>query len=226
MHPAMNREILNTAILAASFLAVFGFAELGYHYFKFPAEATRKFVHITSGLLTLLFPLLIGNQWYVLFLCASFAVILIISMSTGLLPSINNVGRQTFGSLIYPAAVFGCYLVYNHRGNLIYFYLPILILAFCDPLAALAGRRWGKRKYRIGNETKSFEGSLAFFLGACLISMILFKTMSDFALISVVLCSLIVAFFSALAEGLSRKGLDNITIPGIVLILMLFLFGV
>src|SRR5436309_2598679 len=121
----MSPEIINTVILAASFLCVFGMAELGYHYWKIPAEATRKFVHIASGLITLLFPLLIVDPWYVLFLCASFALILIVSIYTGLLPSINAVGRQTFGSLIYPGAVFVCYLVYFYEGKLIYFYLPI-----------------------------------------------------------------------------------------------------
>ncbi len=221
----MSKEIINTAILAAAFLVVFGTAEFMYHFLKMAVEITRKFVHIASGFIALLFPLLINNQWYVLFLCASFALILICSIRFDLLPSINAVNRKTLGSIAYPAAVYGCYVVYAHvSGERIYFYLPILILSICDPLAAAIGKRFGTRKYQAGADQKSYAGSIAFFLSAFVISLVLLSYFTTLNGGRILIYSLIAGICSAIAEGLSRRGLDNITIPATILFLMKFIF--
>ena len=96
---SLDHNIINTALLASSFLALFGIAEILYHFLKMQAELTRKIVHIGTGLLTLLFPLMLSNHWYVLFLCTSFAAILLASLRLNLLPSINAIGRKSAGSL-------------------------------------------------------------------------------------------------------------------------------
>ena len=139
----MTTDWINTAILSASFLALFGLAELLYHFAHVKVELTRKLVHLGTGALTLLFPVMLSNHWFVLLLCGSFALILIVSLRFKLLPSINAIDRVSVGSLAYPVSVYGCYLVFQaehqHFG---FFYIPILTLAICDPIAALAGKRW------------------------------------------------------------------------------------
>src|SRR3546814_15775711 len=49
------------------------------------------------------------------------------------------------------------------------YYLPIMVLAISDPLAALSGKKWPWRPYRIAGATKTILGSLVFFMSAFLI---------------------------------------------------------
>lgn len=230
----MSKDILNTAVLGASFLLLFGLAEFLYHTLKVKAELTRKLVHFGTGMITLLFPILLSNHWYVLFLCASFAVILLSSIKFNMLKSINAIDRKSHGSILYPVAVYGCYLVYNYyrmktgksKDDYIYFYLPILTLAICDPIAALVGKKFSYGNFRIGKETKSLSGSFAFFISSLTLTIPIFLFCGKFEsdLSHLILISITIAFCSAIVEGISGIGTDNLTIPACVLAtLILFL---
>ena len=218
----MKNEILNTTILAFAFLMLFALAELLYHRFRVRAELTRKLVHFGTGVLTLLFPVMLNNHWAVLFLCASFALIIITSLRFNFLKSINAIDRKSHGSITYPLAVFCTYCFYEwsyswhfHFGSpLLSFYLPVLTLAICDPLAALCGKRWPLGRYTIGSETKSLMGSSVFFVSAFILCFVLCRGagFSEYPHIQFT-SSAFVALLATLAEGLSKKGLDNIFIP-------------
>lgn len=216
----MKLELINTIILAGSFLALFGFAELLFHFAKIKAEITRKIVHFGTGILTLLFPILLDNHWLVLFLCSSFALILFISLRFDLLKSINAIDRKSYGSLCYPLSVYICYLVYNwyhHTHNssndILVFYLPILILAISDPLAALFGKKWPIIKYRVGTGFKSILGSSVFFISSYLISFSILINLIGDGFSSIALSSLIIAFTTTVSEAFSTNGMDNLYIP-------------
>lgn len=221
----MSKEITNTMLLAGMFLFLFGLAEMLYHSLKIKAEVTRKIVHIGTGLLTMLFPVMLRNHWFVLLLCASFAIILLLSLQFNLLPSINAINRISYGSLLYPVAVYGCYRAYNYfHNNLIFFYLPVLTMAICDPAAAFFGKRWPFGTFRVNHDTKTIMGSSAFFLSSVGLTLILFYFFSpgNFVIRSTLPIALLVAAATTAAEALSTKGWDNVTIPvSAVLILTL-----
>ncbi len=212
----MSKEIINTALLAGLFLSLFAMAEMLYHKLKIKAEGTRKIVHIGTGIVTMLFPLMLRNHWFVLLLCASFALILFLSLKFNLLPSINAINRISYGSLLYPVAVYGCYLAYNYfHSNLLFFYLPILTMAISDPVAALVGKRWPYGIFHIRQDTKTVMGSAAFFFSSVVLTIILFYFFSsgNFHIKSGLLIAILIASATTITEALSTKGLDNITIP-------------
>lgn len=210
----MSRDILNTVILATAFLGLFGIAEVLYHYVKVKVELTRKLVHFGTGLLTLLFPVLLNNHWLVLFLCASFAAILLVSIRFNFLKSINAIDRESAGSICYPAAVYLCYLGYDHfNGKYIYFYLPVLTLAICDPIAALTGKTWSVGKYRIGKDNKTMMGSTMFFISCFLLSLGMLLLNHASLGIAAVAASLAIGIICAFVEAVSPRGFDNLTIP-------------
>lgn len=206
----MTENLLNTSYLAAAFLALFGSAELLYHQFKVKAEVTRKYVHIVTGLLTMLFPILIVNHWLVMALCGSFLFILLASLRFNKLPSINGVTRISKGSILYPIVVYACYLVFTLTNDLTYFFLPILLLALCDPLAAFVGKRFPWKPYTTFGNVKTLSGSLAFFISAFAISLIFYSTGNPFISL---LISLALSTLTTLAEAVTHKGYDNLTIP-------------
>ncbi len=212
----MNTNILNTIILGAFFLVVFGIAELLYHKANIKVELTRKFVHIGSGLIALLFPIMLGNHWCVLFLSTSFLIILALSSKYKMLQSINGISRYSVGSLAFPIAIYLCYVAFDYYESRMLFYLPILILALCDPLAALAGKRWPLGKYSNAKESKTLMGSSIFFVSAVVITLLLMYLLHDNTH-HPILAALFVALAATCTEAVSKNGYDNINVPIIVL---------
>lgn len=218
----MEQNVTNTLILAGCYLVLFALGELLYHVCKVKVEITRKFVHIGTGLLALLFPLMLDDHWWVLLLCASFAMILICSLRFGLLKSINAIDRKSIGSLAYPVAVYGCYLTYSyHHHQYIFYYLPVMVLAISDPLAALSGKKWPLGPYRIAGANKTWMGSVVFFVSAFLITLIIWRYLyiSDMDTAKV-LSFVFIALLACIAEAVSRDGYDNVTIPFAVIVSM------
>ncbi len=220
----MNASLQNTVYLAGAFLALFGTAELFYHKFKISAELTRKYVHTATGLLTMLFPPLIQNRLLVLVLCSSFLIIVLLSRHYRLLPSIHAVKRKTTGSIHYPIIVSGCYLVYMEYGQLIFYYLPILIMAICDPVASIVGRKWPRGHYKVFGGVKTLSGSLGFFASALLLSMALVLTVERLQLSEAILLALTISAITTVIEGITHRGYDNLLIPaGSLAVLILFI---
>ncbi|MCB0480397.1 MAG: hypothetical protein KDC83_03150 [Flavobacteriales bacterium] len=217
----MSQSLLNTIYLAGVFLLLFASAELLYHKFKVQAELTRKYVHFSTGILTLLFPPLINNHWLVLALCTSFLVILLTSIRFSLLPSINAVDRVTRGSMLYPIVVYSAYLTFSYFGHYAYYYIPILILAICDPIAALVGKRWPIGKYAIFGYSKTLTGSSAFFVSAVLLCGFLLVVFESISISSGIMISFAVGLTTTLAEAVTHRGFDNLTIPGIAIITLM-----
>lgn len=215
----MTQDITNTLILAGAFLLLFALAELLYHKFKVKVEYTRKLVHAGTGLLALLFPLMLGNHWLVLCLCSSFAGILIASLKWKLLPAINAIERRSVGSLAYPLSVYTCYLAYDYYGGrFIFYYLPVMILAVCDPVAALSGRKWPVGSYTMGAGSKTLMGSMMFCTSAAiLVASFVMVTGFSGTVSALIGAALLIGVISSVAEAVSPNGWDNLSVPVAVL---------
>lgn len=209
----MNIYFQHTLILAVCFLLIFTLGELLYHKVKIKAEYTRKFVHASSGLLTFTFPTYIVNHWFVLLLCSSFLLILLTSLKFNMLKSINAVDRRTRGSILFPFVAYTTFLMAQYYGSFTIFYLPMLILALCDPAAALIGKKWPIFKLKYFNKNKSLGGSIAFFIMAFVLSMLFLVQVEMLAIMHALITAVVVGLTSTLAELLARNGYDNLSIP-------------
>lgn len=209
---------VNTIILSGCFLALFGTAEMLYHLSKWKGEVTRKIVHVGTGFLTMLFPLLLTEVIQVALLCGSFALILGSSLRFGWLKSINDINRQSHGSMLYPAIVLIVFIIAHTQNNDSYFFLPILTMAICDPIAALAGKRFPIRTYPTFGGQKSLGGNLGFFTASVLLSFVVLSMIGYTSISFLMIVS--IALLATIAEALSGKGWDNFTIPLSVLIVL------
>ena len=207
----------NILWIGALFGLLFVAAELLHRHTALEAESTRKLTHIGTGLLAMLFPCYLGLV-EVGILCALFFIILVLSKRRNLLGSINGITRKSFGSTLYPVAVFLAFW-YDAALQASHFYYaaPILMLALCDPFAAFAGR-WWKRKSNIVSARKTIAGSGAFAaLGLLIITALYyFFPQANTGLPLILL--LPAAIVGALAERWSKNGWDNLTIPISVLL--------
>ncbi len=206
-------ELQKIIIYTGLFLAIFGLGEVMYHKLKVKPEITRKFSHFSSGILALSFYIYLTEIASVGILCTSFLALLILSKKYGFLKSINNVDRVTFGSFLFPVSVFGCFVLAHYSSlqqHALFFYLPILTLAICDPLSALIGKKYPYGKYEVGINHKTFMGSGAFLISALLLGYIVSLLLNiDVSVLTIALSALLCTFI----EGISRNGWDNLTIP-------------
>ena len=215
----MNQDGLILIKLSACFLALFALAEVIFHILKTPAEFTRKIVHIGTGVLTLTFPMFLQHLWQVVVICLSFLLLLGLSKKFNFLRSINAIDRPSSGSILYPIIVIITFAYYQYQqqqptvfGKLLYFYLPILIMAVCDPLAALAGTAY--KKQRSHTAGKTLAGSLTFFISAAMLSFSLYWSYrSGLGIVWLLLNALGVSLLTMIAERYSNGGWDNFTIP-------------
>lgn len=206
------KDLTNIAFYSLGFLGLFGLGELIYHVFKAPVEISRKFVHLGTGIITLSFPLVLNTHWSVLTLTLSFILLLSISIQLGWFKSINAIDRVSKGSVLYPIIIYITFLFYRKFDDLLFFYLPILILAISDPMAALFGKRWPYGKYRIFREKKTIVGSSAFFISSFIICLAFAAPLRE-GWIEALVIPLIVSLVATITEAASQRGWDNFFIP-------------
>lgn len=102
----------------------------------------------------------------------------------------------------------------------------IYALAFADPLSAIIGIKFGKHKI---SETRSIEGSAAFFLCTFLCSMAVLSGYYMGMTLSIFFISLILGILCTLLDLFPLKIDDNLTIPlftSTILWILTILFGI
>jgi dolichol kinase len=88
--------------------------------------------------------------------------------------------------------------------------VAIYTLAIADPLAAVVGTTWGRRRIA---QDRSIEGSLAFFAAAVVIAAIVLAGGPDGPAVAVAGAALTIGLVAAVCELLPLRIDDNLTIP-------------
>ena len=174
-------------------------------------ELTRKIVHIGSGNVILL-------AWWFNISCQVIvsaaiiaAAIAITSYIIPILPSIESVGRKSFGTLFYAISI-GILSACFWQTSPQYTVIGILIMAWGDGMAAIIGQRFGKHTYKIGNITKSWEGSLAMATASFTVAELVLLSVEGNSW-QILLISIVVALLATILEAFSKLGIDNLSVP-------------
>ncbi len=174
-------------------------------------ELTRKIVHIGSGNVILLAWWLNISRTVIVSAAIIAAAIALVSYVIPILPSIESVGRKSFGTLFYAISM-GVLAAYFWQDNPHYAVIGILIMAWGDGMAAIIGQRFGKHQYQVGKISKSWEGSLAMTTAALIVTgAILFSVEGNSWQIWGI--SAVVAVVATISEAFSKLGIDNLTVP-------------
>lgn len=224
----IKTEIFHLLAIGIAFIVLFVFGEFMYHIAQWKGDQTRKMIHAITGLITLLFPIYLSSWISVGLICSGFLLILFVSKKMKLIKSINDVDRKSSGTTLYPIIIFIVFVIYQllrdryqHPHTINYFYLPILILAICDPLAAAIGKRFGKHKVRYYDHKKSWEGTGAFAVAAFGICLLLLCH-ADISILKVLAVSFSIAIATSFAELFSKNGWDNISVPITAMVIYFF----
>lgn len=204
---------------------------------------TRKGVHISGGCYSFFWLMASDNSWarWVGAILPFLTAILFILIGLKIIPGrfmVDSMSRtgEPFdlikGTLFYALVMaLICVFIWKDQpwGLII-----IMTIAWGDGIAPIAGRYFGKHKYRsIGGVEKSLEGSIAMFIFSVAFSYLivfLFGLVHGqdwlFGGIWPWLWGkiLILAFVATIAEGLSPTDFDNLTVP-IVMVLISWAMG-
>jgi phytol kinase len=211
----LNNTLLDLAIPLGAVFAYLGIlvlvAEGLSRLLPNDPELTRKVVHIGSGNVILLAWWLDISQTVIVSAAVIAAAIAILSYLIPILPSIESVGRKSFGTLFYAISMgilAACFWLHTPQ----YAVIGILVMAWGDGMAAIIGQRFGRHKYQIGEVTKSWEGSLAMAASTLIVTgaMLLVTAGNNWQTWTI---TVVVAFVATIAEAFSKLGVDNLTVP-------------
>lgn len=105
----------------------------------------------------------------------------------------------------------------------------ILMWGVGDGAAAIIGKKWGKHTFKgkLSDGKKTLEGSLGMFITSFIVgfSTLIFK--SNYSLLKSLIVVLIASFVGTAVEAISKKGMDTVTVPcsiAVILVLSKLLF--
>ena len=218
----MNENLKYYLFYTIAYGIILLLGELMYRSLKTGPAWSRNFSHFFAGIISLAYPWLFNNHWWVLGLALQSSLFLLATRHFGFLPSHHKVAKRSLGSVLFFASLYLCFLASRLSGHVEVFILPVLILSFCDVSAAVAGRNSGRwpiiQKRWPGRSGKTLAGSLAFFFTALAILLPAFYYYMDLPFLYSFLVALGIALLSSTIEALSPFGTDNLFVPLSILI--------
>ncbi|MFA0846694.1 MAG: diacylglycerol/polyprenol kinase family protein [Methanobacterium formicicum] len=174
---------------------------------KYP-NFSRKFLHIMVGNVLFILPFF-QSRWVMALLAAAPFILLtfLISPNSPLKIKDRISGSGHGLGLVY-------YAISWTVLALLFFNQPWIIavgiaaMSYGDGMASLIGMKYGKIKYNLTGDNKSLEGSLTMFI--VLIGM-LWVVLMYYAVPVQPMVIVSVALVATILEGITPKGLDNIT---------------
>lgn len=139
----------------------------------------------------------------------------------GLLQSVHQANDRIVGAVLFPISLVICVALYWPIDPLI-FQGAALILGLSDGLAGLTGQKMGRRPYRITGP-KTIEGSFTFFIVTVAICLVLSTAKSGLINPIDLLVMATAALLLTAVEGSLGKGWDNLPIPILGGLILLFL---
>ncbi len=187
-------------------------AEWLYRSRRASAEIVRKIVHIGAGHVIVLAWWVQTPLWLGVGASALCSAIALLSYRLPLLPGINGIGRNSWGTFFY-AVSFGV-LVGWFWGiqQPHYAVLGILVMTWGDGLAALIGQRFGQHPYELWGMKKSWEGSLTMLLVSWAVGLAILLPVQGVSWQNWAIAGMVAAIATGL-EAFSRWGVDNLTVP-------------
>ncbi len=177
-------------------------------------EAARKFVHISVSNWWF-FVLFFNELLYALIAPVAFIMLNYLSYKNNIFKVLERSGKSDLGTIYFPISLFILVLFTFLVGpDKIYEFaaaIGILVLGYGDGLAAVVGKKFGKKTLIHG---KSLIGSSVMFIVSILVTVTVILIYQPILPLYVsILMVVFVAFTATLVELLTPKGLDNLTIP-------------
>jgi phytol kinase len=183
---------------------------------SWPAEWSRKIIHLMMGFSCASFPWIFQSSISVWITSATAILIILCIRSIPLLrqhlgDGLLSITRVSYGDLLFAPSVA---LVFAwSQGRPAHFLIPVLLLTIADAAGALIGVRYGIHQYQARSGKKTVEGSAAFFFSALSVVFCINYFMAGETWETSLLVAIILACLTMMIEAIADRGFDNLTIP-------------
>ncbi len=172
-------------------------------------ELSRKIVHIGTG------PVVVLAWWLSIPASIAVPVAFAVTMITAinhrmqLLPAVEDVDRNSYGTVAYGLAI-SLLLLLFWPEQAVAVCAGVLVMAFADGLAGLVGRGMTSPSWTVWQQRKSIAGTVTMGLvtALVLILLVLISQSPLHPLRLIAVCALAVGL-----EQWGRWGIDNLTVP-------------
>ena len=176
---------------------------------------SRKFTHIMVGNILFLLPLFTSREVMALLVAFPFVIVTFLMSEYSPINISNKISSSGHGLGLFYYAISWTVLAFVFFNQPYVIAIGIVAMSFGDGFAALIGKNYGKHEYIIFGETKTIEGSLTMFLVLIATIWIVLNYYIVFIgyppSISNIWLILLPALFATIAEGITPKGLDNLS---------------
>lgn len=175
-------------------------------------EGTRKFIHIGVSNWWIIAMIYFDSKLYAIIVPTIFIILNYLSYRLNIVKSMERDGsKNDLGTVYFPISLLILVLMtFSSFSHPYIGAIGILVMGYGDGLAAIIGKKYGKIKFHVFGNEKSFAGSLTMFLASFIVTAIILAIYSPDNLFFI---SFYIAIFSTLIEAISPFGLDNLTVP-------------
>lgn len=188
-------------------------------------EISRKVLHIMVGNIAFLLPIFVTKEIMAFVAAAPFILLTFLMSPHTPIKSIRgktSAAGHGMGLVYY--TITWTILAYVFFDNMVVIAIGILAMSYGDGFASIIGVKFGKKKYNVFGDEKSYVGSFAMFVFT-FITMIVALLYYEISITFYVLSALVfIALIAAIVEGLTPKGLDNFTVPFVAVFLYWLIF--
>jgi len=181
----------------------------------------RKFTHIMVGNIIFWLPLFTGREVMTFLVACPILIFSFLMTKYSPIKINNSITSSGHGLGLFYYSISWTVLAFLFYNQPYIIAVGIVAMSYGDGFASLIGQKFGKHKYTIFGDTKSFEGSIAMFL--VLIAMLslslgyylFINNTFNMGYPTHLLNFFVIIVISAIAtvvEGISPKGIDNLTV--------------
>lgn len=201
-------------------LIVLGLAEGLRRWREYSSDFTRKFIHIGVGMYSLMVAPLFDRWQLAIIPPAAFVIINFLDWRFGVMQAMTSSDRSNLGTVYFPLAfAVIIWLFWEQPALLVASLMP---LTWGDAMAAVLGKRYGRRHYTVFGSTRSLEGSLAMF-GFSLVSV--WIALAAHGAPQPLSAALGTALGATFVEAASPFGLDNLSLPAVSALILWLIAG-
>lgn len=180
---------------------------------KWPS-ISRKVLHITVGNIAFLLPIF-ETDWVMAFIAAAPFIPLTFLMSphTPIKSLRGKTSAAGHGMGLVYYVITWTILAYVFFDNMVVIAVAIFAMSYGDGFASVIGLKFGKKKFNVCGDEKSYIGSMAMFAFTfimTIVAMLFYNIEITSFLIGVLL---FIALVAAIVEAITPRGLDNLTVP-------------
>jgi len=209
----VTHQLLGVAAVAAWLAAVLLTALAVRRRWPQQKEWSRKVVHIGTGAVVLLAWVFAIPRDFALGAAALVTVGTALNHRFRLLPAVEDVGRQSYGTIAYGASITILLALFWPQQP-----LPVaagvLVMACGDGLAGLVGPQINSPRWRLFGQTKSLAGTAAMAITSWLVlALLIGVAQATGASAPSLVAAAVIAVAATGLEQLSGFGLDNLSVP-------------